>query len=164
MKIVIQTQIRENYGAHDWNGEGECPQYWKFKGGNTYVVPNLSVEQVMKIKEQGIPTLTALIEERNNSFEEYVLDWSICDDDAVVCEDWETPFELFWEQGRWVARRTVKNDEYGYMRREIADKSEQYDMAMGGDRTNYQVTYTLRDGRVLSQGWDYCGVGGLINF
>ncbi len=164
MKIVIQTQIRENYGAHDWNGEGECPQYWKFKGGNTYVVPNLSVEQVMKIKEQGIPTLTALIEERNNSFEEYVLDWSICDDDAVVCEDWETPFELFWEQGRWVARRTVKNDEYGYMRREIAAKSEQYDMAMGGDRTNYQVTYTLRDGRVLSQGWDYCGVGGLINF
>ncbi len=164
MKIVIQTQIRENYGAHDWNGEGECPQYWKFKGGNTYVVPNLSVEQVMKIKEQGIPTLTALIEERNNSFEEYVLDWSICDDDAVVCEDWETPFELFWEQGRWVARRTVKNDEYGYMRREIAAKSEQYDMAMGGDRTNYQVTYTLHDGRVLSQGWDYCGVGGLINF
>jgi hypothetical protein len=150
MKIVIQTQIRENYGAHDWNGEGECPQYWKFKGGNTYVVPNLSVEQVMKIKEQGIPTLTALIEERNNSFEEYVLDWSICDDDAVVCEDWETPFELFWEQGRWVARRTVKNDEYGYMRREIAAKSEQYDMAMGGDRTNYQVTYTLRDGRVLN--------------
>jgi hypothetical protein len=26
----------ENYGAHDWDGEGECPQYWKFKGGEDY--------------------------------------------------------------------------------------------------------------------------------
>ena len=41
MKLVIQTQYKENYGAHDWNGEGECPQYWKFKGGETYVVPNV---------------------------------------------------------------------------------------------------------------------------
>ncbi len=37
MKLHIQTQIQENYGAHDWDGEGECPQYWKFKGGNDYV-------------------------------------------------------------------------------------------------------------------------------
>ena len=150
MKIVIQTQIRENYGAHDWDGKGECPQYWKFKGGSTYVVPNLSVEQTLRIKEVGVPTLTALIEERNGSFEEYILDWSILDDDAVVCEEWETPFELYWEQGRWIARRTVKNDEYGYMRSEIAAKTEQYDMLMGGDRENYIATYTMRDGRVLS--------------
>lgn len=150
MKIVIQTQIRENYGAHDWDGTGACPQYWKFKGGNTYVVPNLNSVQVMKIKEQGVPTLTALIEERNDSFEEYILDWSILDDDAVVCEEWETPFELFWEQGRWVARRTVKNDEYGYMRQDIAAKTEQYEMLFGGGRENYTATYTMRDGRVLS--------------
>ena len=38
MKLVIQTQFRENYGAHDWDGKGECPQYWKFKGGDTYIV------------------------------------------------------------------------------------------------------------------------------
>jgi len=149
MKIVIQTQIRENYGAHDWDGTGACPQYWKFKGGETYVIPGLSVEQVMRVKEQGVPTLTALIESRNEGFEEYILDWSILDDDAVVCEEWETPFELFWEQGRWVARRTVKNDEYGYMRRDIASKTEQFDMLMGGERENYTAKFTMRDGRVL---------------
>ena len=38
MKLVIHTQYCENYGAHDWDGVGECPQYWKFKGGSTYVV------------------------------------------------------------------------------------------------------------------------------
>jgi len=41
MKLVIQTQFKENYGAHDWDGKGECPQYWKFKGGETYVFANL---------------------------------------------------------------------------------------------------------------------------
>lgn len=34
----IFTQIIENYGAHDWDGEGECPQYWKKKGGNTFIL------------------------------------------------------------------------------------------------------------------------------
>lgn len=37
MKLMIATQVMENYGAHDWDGQGECPQYWKFKGGNDYV-------------------------------------------------------------------------------------------------------------------------------
>ena len=36
MQLLIETQIQENYGAHDWDGEGECPQYWKFKGGEDY--------------------------------------------------------------------------------------------------------------------------------
>lgn len=145
MKIVIQTQVRENYAAHTgFNGEYR----WKFKGGDTYVVPNLSVTQVLRIKEAGIPTLTALLEQRNDYLEEYILDWSILDDAAVVCEEWETPFELYWEQGRWVARRTVRNDgEYGgSLHRNIASKTEQYDMLIGGDRENYQVNYVMKNG------------------
>ena len=38
MMIVIRTQYHENYGAHDWDGEGECPQYWKAKGGSEYKI------------------------------------------------------------------------------------------------------------------------------
>ena len=139
MKIVISTQIRENYGSTD-------TPYWKCKGGETYVIPNLTVGQTLQVKEFGIPTLTALINVRNEGFEEFVVDWSILDDDAVVCDEWETPFNLFWEQGRWVARRTVENGEYGYMNRAVASKTEQYDMAMGGDRTNYSCVYTMRNG------------------
>jgi hypothetical protein len=150
MKIVIQTQIRENYGAHDWDGKGECPQRWKFKGGDTYVVPNLTPAQAARVQEEGIPTLTALIESRSEGFEEYILGFSVAEDSDAVCEPWETPFELFWEQNRWVARRVVKNDEYGYMRREVAAKTEEYVMHMGGERADYQVMYTLRDGRVLN--------------
>ena len=76
MKLVIQTQFKENYGAHDWDGKGECPQYWKFKGGETYVFNNLIPNDVTRIQESGIPTLTRLIENRDESFEEYILDWS----------------------------------------------------------------------------------------
>jgi len=36
LKLHIQTQYMENYGAHDWDGEGLCPQRWKFKGGEDY--------------------------------------------------------------------------------------------------------------------------------
>lgn len=31
--VIINTQYKENYGAHDWDGNGECPQHWKMKGG-----------------------------------------------------------------------------------------------------------------------------------
>ena len=143
MKIVITTQVRENYGSAD-------KPYWKFKGGEIFVVPDLTVEQVMKVKERGIPTLTALIEVRNPMFEEYVNDWSILDNDAVVCEDWETPFELRWIGGRWVANRTVENGEYGYMNSKVERKTEEYDMLMGGERGNYRVVYTMRNGDMVT--------------
>ena len=143
MKIVITTQIRENYGSAD-------KPYWKFKGGDTYVVPDLTVEQTIKVKERGIPTLKALIETRNEGFEEYVVDWAILDNDAVVCEAWETPFELRWIGGRWVANRTVENGEYGYMNQRVERRTEEYDMLMAGGRENYRVVYTMRNGDVVT--------------
>ena len=74
-KLVIQTQFKENYGAHDWDGKGECPQYWKFKGGDTYVVENLTSTQIQKIVDNGIPTLSKLIEYVDPStHKEYVME------------------------------------------------------------------------------------------
>ena len=49
MKAVIQTQFLENYGAHDWDGEGECPQRWKPKGGDTYII-DMTIRQNMDIE------------------------------------------------------------------------------------------------------------------
>lgn len=37
-RALVITHLRENYGAHSWNGEGACPQYWKNKGNYEYVV------------------------------------------------------------------------------------------------------------------------------
>ena len=142
MKIVITTQVRENYG------DAERP-YWKCKGGSVFVVPNLSVAQTLKVKESGIPALKALIETRNEMFEEFVVDWSILDDDATVCEPWETPTDLFWTGGRWIAMRTIENGEYGYMRREVASKTEEYELLKNGEQGNYKVVYNMRNGDVV---------------
>lgn len=143
MKLCITTQIRENYG--DTNNP-----HWKFKGGETYIVPNLSVEQALTIKDSGIPTLKTLIESKSGMFEEYVQYWAILDNDVEVCEEWETPFELSYEKKRWVARRTTRNDVYGYMHNDIEIKTEFYVMGVGGTRTEYVCDYIIRNGDLVS--------------
>ena len=36
--IFIRTTYQENYGAHDWDGYGECPQRWKQKGSHVFII------------------------------------------------------------------------------------------------------------------------------
>lgn len=94
MKVVFYTQFSENYGAHSWDGNGDCPQYWKAKGGDTYVIPNITVSDAINFKETYLPIIAARIETNNNWSCETIVDWAILDDDAVVCEDWEEPVVL----------------------------------------------------------------------
>jgi hypothetical protein len=83
-KLLITTQVYENYGAHDWDGKGACPQYWKAKGGNDYVVKkfrniNKATETVMGLRGQ--------IESDNEYFREHIIGWEI------VADDYLTEFE-----------------------------------------------------------------------
>lgn len=80
MMLVISTQFYENYGAHDWDGVGECPQYWKAKGGSEYkildVPLNIDYNQLVKFALTGIET--------NNEYcRETMIDWSIESDDYL---------------------------------------------------------------------------------
>ena len=75
MMLVIRTQLMENYGAHDWDGEGQCPQYWKMKGGSEYKVTNVP----LNIDYQEVVAM-ANVEKNNEYVREYILDWSIEDD------------------------------------------------------------------------------------
>ena len=151
-KLVIQTQHRENYGAHDWSGEGECPQYWKFKGGDTYVVRNLSSAHINKIAEHGIPTLTKLIESKSEYFEEYIINYEIVEDDVPECEEWETAIQLEFdpEYREWCAERVTVNDEYGYMSKDILEKREFWIPQPMGERDRYSQEFTMVNGAVLS--------------
>ena len=152
MKLVIQTQICENYGAHNWDGEGECPDNWKFKGGNTYVVDNITPSQKARLEREGIPTLSALIEENNDYCREYILGAQVVGDAEMEGEPWEIPFRLSYVGGRWVARRVIDNlGEYGgYCRREIKTKIESYIMAEGGRREDFAARYVLVNGAVAT--------------
>ena len=85
MKLLITTQVYENYGAHDWDGKGECPQYWKAKGGSDYVVKKFkggsadATLAVMAVRSQ--------IEEDNDHYRETVIDF------RIVADDYLTEFE-----------------------------------------------------------------------
>jgi hypothetical protein len=84
MKLHITTQCMENYGAHDWDGEGECPQYWKFKGGNDYMVANVDECDMIDVI---VDRLRNQIECDNEGFREYIIGY------GVVADDFMTEFE-----------------------------------------------------------------------
>lgn len=149
MKLVITAQYCENYG------DANKP-YWKFKGGDTYIVPNLNPNQVERILSHGIPTLKALIQYKNDMSEVYVTDYVIVDDDVVVCEEWENPYILSWENNTWVCRQVSLND--GSFRRPIVSKILKYTMGMGGETIDTQVSYVIESGQIISYDKinDYC--------
>ena len=148
-KLVINTQYRENYAAHNEDFvPGVSADHWKFKGGSTYVVENITPPQARNIEMDGIPTLTALIENRNESSEEYILGYDIVEDDATVCEEWETPYVLEYDTDikRWRATRITINGDMGYMRSEISEKRESWLVCPEMEREDYRVLYTMENG------------------
>ena len=78
MMLVIRTQYMENYGAHDWDGKGECPQYWKAKGGSEYKIINVPAN----IDHDSVIDM-ANVEQDNNYFRESIVGWSVESDDYL---------------------------------------------------------------------------------
>jgi hypothetical protein len=83
-KLLITTQVYENYGAHDWDGVGECPQYWKAKGGSDYVVKKFKDFSAVS---ETVMALRGQIEQSNEHFRETIIGWEI------VANDYLTEFE-----------------------------------------------------------------------
>jgi hypothetical protein len=82
-KILITTQIYENYAAHDWDGEGKCPDYWKAKGGNEYVIKNIKINEA----RAHVDRVQGQITEDSPYFREFILNWE------VVADNYLTEFE-----------------------------------------------------------------------
>jgi hypothetical protein len=79
-KLLILTQVYENYGAHDWDGEGECPQYWKAKGGSEYVVKNIDVNRVDDL----VKGVWNQVESASEYYRETILSWEVVEDDYLT--------------------------------------------------------------------------------
>ena len=82
MKLLISTQVHENYGAHDWDGTGECPQYWKAKGGSDYVIKRFKGGDEEAVK--AIFCLRSQIESDDEFYRESILSWNIVGDDYLT--------------------------------------------------------------------------------
>jgi len=73
-KLLIQTQIQENYGTAD-------KPYWKMKGGNDYVVKNFTVFGAVG---SFITVIGERIESDNEFYKENIIDWEIVEDDYLT--------------------------------------------------------------------------------
>ena len=87
MQLLITTQIQENYGAHDWDGTGECPQYWKFKGGQDYKYALGSVVRNSEALAELVEHFRGQIDHDSVGYREYIIGWE------VVADDYLTEFE-----------------------------------------------------------------------
>jgi hypothetical protein len=74
----------ENYGAHDWDGEGECPQYWKMKGGEDYFILNVNETEV----DAAIAQVRGDIEWNDIGSRQYIIGY------GLVANDFMTEFEV----------------------------------------------------------------------
>jgi hypothetical protein len=76
MKIVIETQVMENYGDAD-------KPYWKAKGGNDYVIENVQRIDYVSLHNL-INRAKPQVECDNEYFREWIIDWSLHEDDYLT--------------------------------------------------------------------------------
>jgi len=96
MKLHITTQYMENYGAHDWDGTGACPQYWKFKGGEDYFYQLGAVEPGDEHLAELVESLRDRVEWSDEGSRSYIVGY------GVVADDFLTQFER--QQLEWDGR------------------------------------------------------------
>ena len=142
MATIVGTQYRENYAAHSWDGEGECPQHWKAKGGNTYLVFNASADEIESV-----------IGHSNDYTEEYIMGYKTVIHTNDVWEDWEE--RIYYtkaEDGSWlVEKRSAKEGLHSGIKSYY--HRYEYDNAVdckNGTNYEYSVKYELTDGRIAN--------------
>ena len=140
-KLIIETQYMENYDVDEVTEEG----YWKFKGGNTFIVDNVDVNNVQSVANEIIP----LIEYDNSMSREFVIEWT------VVNDDWQSQYEkdqkewdagsmyhdprLFKnEDGHWIKIRKFDGERGGY---EYHDNLNTNEVVYKNEYENTQAGY-----------------------
>ena len=104
MKFVVHTQTLENYGAHAESGKfADGMAYWKFKGGDTYVVSGLDRMQ------DAVAFVAAIGMENNISFKEFPCHYTTYDEWlAELADDSEDYREYQMESAKQVDPATYK--------------------------------------------------------
>jgi len=149
MKIVTQTQIRENYGAHAWNGTGECPQHWKMKGGHTYIIEGVTIEQAASKEFWSL--IPEAIQCSDESWEEYILSSDLIDDvekTTSFYESWESPVILRMTERPSGTVFKATRENYDIPKDHIEKKVETW-FQSEGDRKEFTAVYVTNDGDLL---------------
>ena len=135
MKLVIDTQFMENYGAHDWDGKGECPQGWKYKGGDTYVV---DCDLSQALDKSFYDAVAKCIVHKSDYSEEFIVGESLVDDidfdPAKVVAEWDTAIYAKFDGTNLICEREQKSYDMSNrvvgVRTWMQNADGRYDMAL----------------------------------
>ena len=122
--IHVTTQFIENYGAHNYEGEGRLNNHWKFKGGHDYLISETPEDDFGKPK---CANVLALITRYENQLEvdskfgiTYPTNYKIVKRNYKTreerMEDKNTPSDLlprrwsYWHLERLVSKKDEKVD------------------------------------------------------
>ena len=161
VSVLITTQYRENYAAHNEDYEhGVDEPYWKFKGGSQYIIENVNLydtegptfDEIIKMVEP-ITTYS------NEGSEEYVIDTELFDDTKSLklnLTEWESPtyieitdfgLEDDYSLGFTTSKFVNNEGEYGgHMNHNIKWLQKVWYHDKTGKVTKYMPTYAMVDG------------------
>tara|TARA_R110001592_G_scaffold225562_4_gene481538 strand:- start:1767 stop:2249 length:483 start_codon:yes stop_codon:yes gene_type:complete len=134
----IFTQIHENYGAHDWDGKGECPNRWKAKGGTTYILAE-GVDVCAFIKA---------IESEDEYFTESVVHQQVVKDPYKNVESWDPPTWVTSAKDGFFLDIT-QTAETSSLHPKIAVKKSVRCLSFEGYFNHLDTVYTTVDGEIL---------------
>ena len=142
MAKIVQTQYRENYGSHNWDETGECPQYWKNKGGSTYVVHASSEEEINRV-----------INYSSDYSEEYVVHTEEYDPRNEVFEPWQDRIHITVKEDGSVLQQKASGTED--LRRGLASYThtweyENAEQRKFGECLSYRVQYVFNNGQIAN--------------
>lgn len=144
MAKLVTTQYRENYGSHNWNGKGDCPQYWKSKGGEVYIVDD-SID--IKIFEDTIAY-------SDNYSEESVVNIIECSEDEAdsKLDPWEIrTYVSRYENGMFKMSEVIDNEESKCYQKEVLKVDKNYilykDLLNERKKQPIMTIYVMEDGQ-----------------
>lgn len=157
MKLLINTQYKENYAWHNEDYvHGVSEPYWKYKGGSAYVLENVGNEVLSQVDAYDLlheyyPEVVDAISMSDSAQQEYIIDVQLLADSAPLdIEEWDNPYFInVSSDGSITCERNVANGEFGWMRNEILSKNEKWTMLPKQERDNYRVTFIMSDGSQL---------------
>ena len=139
---IVTTQYRENYGSHDWDGTGECPQYWKNKGGSTFVVHGASEHQIGQIFNYS-----------DDYSSEYIMHTEEYDPRNNVFEPWQERTHITLKEDGSILQQRASGTED--LRRGLASYTHtwEYENAKQrkfGECLSHQVQYVFTNGQIAN--------------
>lgn len=142
MRLIITTQHRENYGS-------ASDPYWKNKGGDRYVVDNITKEQQKCIEENGIPTLTKMLESANEMATCHIIDWYVGDlQDNEIWEPWQTKQTLHYCHKRksWYEFDVQIRSEFDCWAHGITEIHREWKLDSDGNRSEFHEVFKIGEG------------------